>query len=105
MYSFKQHVKYNESAFRNVYFEFDYVYSSYFAIDPSSGDLYVRRVLYPTTFTVRIEIEYDVTLKNGTVFSDDEYVYARIVAIGEITVLNFSLVILDCHCGTYVMQF
>ena len=99
MYNFKQHVVYNESAFRNVYFEFDYVYSSYFAIDASSGDLYVQRALYPGTFSVRIEIEYDVTLKNGTVFSDDEYVYTTVVAIGEITVLNFSLVILDCHCG------
>ena len=75
---------YNKSAFRSVYIEFDYVYSSYFSIDASSGDLYVRRALYPGRFSVRVEIEYDVTLKNGTVFSDDEYVYATVYAIGKI---------------------
>ena len=83
VYDFSQHIVVNRSAFRNVYFEFDYVYSSYFTMEASTGILYVRRALYPTTFSVRIEIEYDVTLKNGTVVSDDEYVYARITAVGE----------------------
>ena len=83
VHDFSQHIVVNRSAFRNVYFEFDYVYSSYFTLAASTGILYVRRALYPTTFSVRIEIEYDVTLKNGTVVSDDEYVYARITAIGK----------------------
>ena len=52
-------------------------------MEASTGVLYVRRVLYPTSFSVRIEVEYDVTLKDGTVVSDDEYVYAQITAIGE----------------------
>ena len=52
-------------------------------MEASTGVLYVRRGLFPTTYSVRIEIEYDVTLQNGTVFSDDEYVYARITAIGK----------------------
>ena len=83
VYNFRKHVVFNTSAFRSVYFEFDYVYSSYFAIDATSGELYLRRALYPGTFSVRIEIEYDVTLKNGTVFSDDDYVYATVVAVGK----------------------
>ena len=83
VYDFSQHIVFNRSAFRSVYFEFDYVYSSYFTMEASTGVLYVRRALYPTTFSVRIEIEYDVTLKNGTIVSDDEYVYARITAVGE----------------------
>ena len=74
---------FNASAFRSVYVEFDYVYSSYFGIDATSGDLYLHRPLYPGTFSVRIEIEYDVTLKNGTIVSDDDYVYATVVAIGK----------------------
>ena len=83
VYNFRKHVMFNRTAFRSVYVEFDYVYSSYFAIDATSGDLYLRRTLYPGTFSVRIEIEYDVTLKNGTVVSDDDYVYATVVAVGE----------------------
>lgn len=83
VYDFKKHVVYNKTAFKAVYFEFDYVYSSYFTMEPTSGKLYVRRELYPGTFSVRIEIEYDVTLKNGTVVSDDDYVYATVVALGE----------------------
>ena len=86
MYNFRKHVVYNESAFRSVYVEFDYVYSSYFGIDRTSGDLYLRRTLYPRIYSVRIEIEYDVTLKNGTIFSDDGYVYATVAAVGEILV-------------------
>ena len=83
VYDFSKHVVYNRSAFDSVYYEFDYVNSSYFTMDAFSGILYVRRALYPTSFSVRIEIEYDVTLKNGTVVSDDEYVYATIVALGK----------------------
>ena len=98
VYDFSQHIVVNKSAFRNVYFEFEYVYNSYFTMEASTGILYVRRALYPTTFSVRIEIEYDVTLKYGTVVSDNEYVYARITAIGEehdiytvtVMLLNFS---------------
>ena len=61
-------------------------------MDASSGILYVRRALYATSFSVRIEIEYDVTLKNGTVVSDDEYIYATIVALGKkYGVSNMSL--------------
>ena len=83
VHDFSQHIVVNRSAFRSVYFEFDYVYNYYFTMEASTGILYVRRALYPTTFSVRIEIEYDITLKNGTVVSDDEYVYARITTIGE----------------------
>ena len=46
----------------------------------------MRRALIPGRYFVRVEIEYDVTLKNGTVFSDDEYVDAIVVAIGKIVV-------------------
>ena len=83
VYNFRKHVMFNRTAFRNVYVEFDYVYSSYFGIDATSGELYLRRTLYPRIYSVRIEIEYDVTLKNGTVVSDDDYVYATVVAIGK----------------------
>ena len=83
VYDFSQHIVFTRSAFRSVYFEFNYVYSSYFIMEASTGVLYVRRALYPSTFSVRIEIEYDVTLINGTVVSDNEYVYARITAVGE----------------------
>ena len=72
MYDFSQHIVFNRSAFRSVYFEFNNVNSSYFTMEASTGVLYVSRVLYPSTFSVRIEIEYDVTLQNGTVVSDDE---------------------------------
>ena len=81
------------SAFRSVYFEFDYLYSSYFAIDATSGDFYVRRPLFPGTFTVRIDIEYDVTLKNGTVFSDDDYVYVTVIVVGKIMVYLMILLL------------
>jgi len=91
VYNFGKHVKYNKTAFPNVYVEFDYVYSSYFYIEASTGILYLRRKLYPGTFSVRVEIEYDVTLKNGTVFSDDDYVYATVVALGKnIVLLNMG---------------
>ena len=83
VYDFGQHIVFNRSAFQNVYYEFDYVYSSYFTMEATTGVLYVRRPLYPTSFSVRIEIEYDVTLFNGSVVSDDEYVYASIITIGE----------------------
>jgi len=66
-----------------VYYEFDYVYSSYFAIDASTGVLYVRRSLVPGSFNVRVEIEYDVTLLNGTVFSDDDYAVVTVVTVGK----------------------
>ena len=81
-----KHIVYNESAFRSVNIKFDRIYHNYFSIKVSSGDLYVRRALIPGRYFVRVEIEYDVTLKNGTVFSDDEYVDAIVVAIGKIVV-------------------
>ena len=83
VYDFSKHIVYNETSFLRVYYEFDYVYSSYFAIEASTGVLYTRRILIPGTFTVRIEIEYDVTLLNGTIFSDDDYVYVTVAAIGK----------------------
>ena len=88
VYDFSKHVVYNKSAYSSVYVEFDYVYSSYFTMEASTGILYVRRKLYPTTYSVRIEIEYDVTLKNGTIIRDDDYVYATIVALGENSMLD-----------------
>ena len=107
VYDFSQHIVFNRSAFRNVYIEFDYLYSSYFTMEATTGVLSVRRALYPTSFSVRIEVEYDVTLNNGTVVSDDEYVYATIIAIGEehdISAINVMLInilcALDCHYGT-----
>ena len=107
MYDFSQHIVFNRSAFQNVYYEFDYLYSSYFIMEATTGVLSVRRALYPTSFSVRIEVEYDVTLNNGTVVSDDEYVYATIIAIGEehdISTINVMLInilrALDCHYGT-----
>ena len=66
-------------------------------METSTGVLYVRRALYPSTFSVRIEIEYDVTLKNGTIFSDDEYVYVRITAIGENICNAYQIEILYIH--------
>jgi len=83
VYDFSKHIVYNASSFSRVYFEFDYVYSSYFAIEASTGILYTRRTLLPNRYTVRVEIEYDVTLLNGTVFSDDDYVYITIIAVGK----------------------
>ena len=87
MYDFRKHVVYNKTRFPHVYVEFVYVYSSYFRIEASTGILYVRRKLSIGSYSVRIEIEYDVTLKNGTVFSDNEYVYATVVVVGENIVL------------------
>jgi len=83
VYDFNKHIVYNKSYFARVYYEFDYVYSSYFAIEASTGVMYARRTLVPGTFNVRVEIEYDVTLKNGTLFSDDDYVYVTVVAKGK----------------------
>ena len=88
VHDFNQYVVVNRSAFKNVYYEFDYVYSSYFSMESSTGVLYLRRELSPGSFSVRIEIEYDVTLKNGTIVSDDDYVYATIIALGK-GLLNF----------------
>jgi len=92
VYDFSKHVKYNKNAFSNVYIEFEDVYSLYFNIEASTGILYVKRELYPKTFSFEIEIEYDVTLKNGTVFSDYEYAYTTVVAIGKnIVLLNIGM--------------
>ena len=74
---------YNKSAFQNVYIEFDYVNTPYYSMEASTGVLYTQRALSPGGVAVRIEIEYDVTLKNGTVISDSAYAYAIIAAIGE----------------------
>ena len=83
VYDFSQHIVYNKSAFQNVYIEFDYVNTPYYSMEASTGVLYTQRALSPGSVAVRIEIEYDVTLKNGTVISDSAYAYAIIVAIGE----------------------
>ena len=97
VYDFGQHIVVNRSAFGSVYVEFDYMYSSYFTMEASTGVLYVRRALYPSTFSVRIEVEYDVTLKNGTVVSDYEFVYARITAVGENICNAYQIEILYIH--------
>jgi len=52
-------------------------------MEESTGILYVQRPLYLTTFSIQIAIEYDVTLKNGTIVSDNESVNATIITIGE----------------------
>ncbi|XP_065905663.1 uncharacterized protein [Dysidea avara] len=83
IYDFNKHILYNTTSFSRVYYKFDDITSSYFAIGASTGVLYARRTLVPGTFTIRIEIEYDVTFRNGSVFSStDEYVYATVVVIG-----------------------
>ena len=83
VHDFSHHILFNRSAFRNVYFQFNYVNNYYFSMEESTGILYVQRPLYLTTFSIQIAIEYDVTLKNGTIVSDNESVNATIITIGE----------------------
>ena len=83
VYDFSQHIVFNDSAFQNVYVEFDFVYDPHFSIESSTGVLYTQRTLPPKVFYLQIEIEYDVTLADGTVVSDGDHVNALITAIGE----------------------
>ena len=83
VYDFSQHIVFNDSAFQNVYVEFDFVYDPHFSIEASTGVLYTQRTLPPKVFYLQIEIEYDVTLADGTVVSDGDHVNALITAIGE----------------------
>ena len=85
VYNFMKHIMFNESAFKSVNIKFG-VTSSYFSINASSGDLYMRRALRPATFSFKVNIQYDVTLKNGAVFSSYEDKSARVVVVGKIMV-------------------